>query len=390
MRSVIDVLRPAVPAIIVAVALFAGLVLEPADAQPSPSPTASALVASPSGSPVLPAEGLNIAFDQIDRTISGAGTPPPFTTFAQDVAAIQAYQSASLMPSSEDWQKQIELSLAEQALSSIPFGSTAASIAAQAQQMAMQRKMEKNLKELEGPNPGILTRYFFYRGWTRVETRTLVLIVRPDRRQRIYINPVKKTYRIEDFAAGAALAAAQPDETIPPNPAKVDANVVTTDAEPATIPGEAAIGFRSEATTTLAEGIDPCLDGTYKATQLEYFVQGAEPLTGDIPDAQAFYALTLPRDCYIVLAPQHAGPTVPYQQMYVYRLVSIVRDAALAAQPTPKPGKQSEAANAMQSMFGGGGPGANYMRLSERGNIRQLTGADAPLFDVPEGYTQAP
>jgi hypothetical protein len=335
-------------------------------------------------------QALNIAFDQIDRTIQGAGTPPPLNTFAQDAAAVEAYRSASFMPSSQEIQREMELSVAEQALSFLPFGSTAASVAMQAQQRAMQQRMEKSVKELESPNPGILTRYFFYHGWTRIEMPTIVLIVRPDRHQRIYLNPVKKTYRIENVNLAASPAAAEPAETVPPNPAKVNANVVTTEAEPATIAGEAAAGYRSDATTTLTGGIDPCVDGTYKATQLEYFAHGAEPLTGAIPVAQAFYTLTLPQDCYIVLTPQYTGPTVPYQQMYVYRLVSVVRDATLAAQPTPKPGRQTEEANLMQNMFGGGGPGANYMRLSERGNIRHLSDADAPLFDIPAGYTQAP
>jgi hypothetical protein len=335
--------------------------------------------------------GLNIAFDQIDRTIRGAGTPPPFNTFSQDAAAVEAYQSASIFPSEQDMQKQIEMSLAAQALSFVPFASAAAQAAMAAQQMAMQHRMEQNIKEMEGPNPGTYTRYFFYRGWTRLEERGFVLIMRPDRQQRIFLNPVKKTYRIEDIAPATPLPAAAPTETIPPNPAKVDASIVTTQTDSATIAGAAAVGFQSEATTTLTGGIDPCVDGTYKATQVAYFTQGAEPLPGTIADAQDFFALTLPQDCYIVLTPQHAGPTVPYQQMYVYRLVKVVRDATLAAQPPPKPGKATEEANLMQNMLGGGGgPGVNYMRLSERANIRQLTDADAPLFDIPAGYTQAP
>ncbi|MBV8163725.1 MAG: hypothetical protein JOZ91_05615 [Candidatus Eremiobacteraeota bacterium] len=347
-----------------------------ASAQPSPAPATGSL---------------NIAFDQIDRTIRGAGQPPPLNTFSQDVAAIEAFQSASIFPSEQDIQKELAMSLAEQALSFVPFASAAAQAAMAAQQMAMQRRMEQSVKEMESENPGTYTRFFFYRGWSRVEERGFVLIVRPDRHQQIYLNPMKKTYHTEDISPETPAPAAEPMETVPPNPAKVDANVVTTPVDTTTIAGETAAGYQSEATTTLTGGIDPCVDGTYKATQLTYFAQGTEPLAGTIADARDFFALTLPQDCYIMLAPQHTGPTVPYRQMYVYRLVKVVRDAALAAQPTPKPGKATQEANMMQNLFGGGGGhGANYMQLSERANIRQLTDADAPLFDIPPGYTQAP
>jgi hypothetical protein len=43
----------------------------------------------------------------------------------------------------------------------------------------------------------------------------------------------------------------------------------------------------------------------------------------------------------------------------------------------------------MQHMGSGAGKNPpNYMKLSQRGNIRQLTAADAALFDVPAGYKQ--
>ena len=388
MRCILTFSRATALMFMVVVQSLAWLSPEPIRAQPSPSPT-------PGASSVAPASGsahdeLNIAFDQIDRTIRGAGTPPPFNTFAQDAAAVEDYQSTSMFPSQQDIQRSLELSMAASALSFLPFGSIAASAAMAAQQASMQRKMEHALKTMSGPNPGTLTRYFFYHGWTRIETHALVLIVRPDRHQRIYVIPANKTYRVEQIAPVPS-AAPEPEDSVPPNPAKVDATVTITRADAATIAEATTAGFRSDASTTLSGGIDPCVDGTYKATQLEYFITGPEPLPGAIPDAQAFYALTLPQDCYIPLAPQPSGPAVPYHQMYVYRLVSVVRDAALAAQPTPKPGKQSETANIMESMFGGGGGvGANYMLFSERANIRQLTDADASLFDIPAGYTQKP
>lgn len=375
-----------------AAGLFATLLWlgeNPAGARVSSSAPAIVVVASPSTTPPSAPEALDIAFDQIDRTIHGAGTPPPLNTFAQDAAAVDAYQSASLFPSSADIQKSIELSMAASALSFLPFGSTAASFAMAAQQRAMQRKMEAAFKAMSGPNPGTLTRFLFYHGWTRIETHVLVLIVRPDRHQRIYLIPANKTYRVEEIAAAAPSPSPEPEDSFEPNPAKVAATIVTSQADTATVEGQTATGFRSDASTTLTGGIDPCLDGTYTATQLEYFMAGSEPLPGTIPEAQAFYALTLPRDCYTPFAPQRSGLQVPYHQMYVYRLVAVVRNAALAGQPTPKPGKQAESANMMENMFGGGGVGDNYMLLSERGNIRQLTDADASLFDIPEGYTQA-
>jgi len=381
------------PRLLAAVAQLAGLVLltvatANADTSPSPQPSASDLPPSPTSTPATTA--LNIAFDQIDRTIQGAGDPPPTNHFDADVAAIRKYRSASLMPSQAELDQQMAIAAAEQALSFLnvnPLTSMFVSAAEQAQQIAYMRKVQERIKTLEGPDPGLYTRYFFYNGWTRIEFPTIVVILRPDKQEQLILNPFKKTYVVKDTSNPSPSPVPEATETVPPNPAKVDVTVAASQTDGALIADQTTLGYKAEATTTISGGIDPCIDGTYRATQLDYYASMPEPLEGTEASAQAFYMLSLPQDCYVSLTPSLSGAPAPYQQMYVYRLTTVVRDAALAAaKPDPK---QVDTANMMRAVFGSSaGHGPNYMLLSERGNIRQLSPTDEGLFEAPPDYTR--
>jgi hypothetical protein len=360
-----------------------------ADPSPIPQPSASSPLGTPSSSPT--SAGLNIAFDQIDRTIPGVGETPPMNNFDADVAAIRKYRSATLMPSQQEMDQQMAIAAAEQALSFLnanPITSMIFGAAEQAQQMAYMRKMQERIKTLEGPDPGLYTRYFFYNGWTRIEFPTIVVIIRPDLHEQIILNPLKKTYLLKDTSTPAPSPVPDASQTVEPNPAKVDIAVAGSQTDGVTIAGQSTLGYKSDVTTTISGGIDPCIDGTYRATQLEYYASMPEPLAGTESDAQTFYMLSLPQDCYAAsLSPSFSGPATPYQRMYVYRLTTVVRDAALAAaKPDPR---QAQEAGMMRAVFGSSaGHGPNYMLLSERGNIRQLTPADEDLFSAPADYTR--
>ena len=370
-------------AVAIAAVLWLTTIAAQADlSQPSPTPVLAAT--NPSSAP----QALNIAFDQIDRTISGTGSPPPLGGFQKDLAAIQRYQNASFGPSSGQIATNIAMQLAQQALAAInPVASLLGGFAAQAQANAARKKAEEDLKAMMGPNPGVFTRYYFYNGWTRIEVASLVLILRPDRHAKILLNPLTKTYRVEDTNVTPPPAPQDDTESVPPNPVKADVVVTTRQIDGATIAGQPTTGFSSDATLALSGGLDPCSDARSTATQLEYFTTIAEPLRQATDDARSFYTLALPQDCSVPLDPQING-AAPTGQMYAYRLVTVVRNAALAARATPH-GNQLDQGDAMRAMFGANlGPDANYMKLSERSNFRLLSDADASLFEIPAGYTQ--
>ncbi len=360
----------------------------------SPTPAASP---APAVSPTSSATAsISIAFDQIDRVIAGTGTPPPLNSFDADEVAIKNAQSASLFPNISMTQN-LGSMLVNTALSMVPFvGGFISGAAAQAQANAQRKKYEDQLNALTGPNPGALTHYAFYDGWTRIEVPNLVVILKPDQHLKIFINPVKKTYRIEDAAHELPPppddASPQPDAEPTPSPApspQTDLTITLSQTDATTIAGQAVVGYLADASLRLTNSAQPCRDGTFTASQLDYLAPVAEPLPQAITDAHTFYALALPDGCDVPLHPQVTGPAPPSDQMYVYRLLTVVHDPTVVSRPSPPPSGRPDAAALERSMFGvNAGSGPNYMVLSERANIRQLTAADASLFDIPTGYTE--
>jgi hypothetical protein len=374
---------------------FAVLAARADGAQSSPAPVASSPAASSAtaatsatGAPSAGSGRLNIAFDQIDRIIKGAGTPPPLNHFNDDLAAIARHESASGI-SGGQIASQVVSSFVQQAISMInPIAGFISGFAAQAQANAARKRQEEQMKAMYGPNPGTFTRYYFYNGWMRLDSGSLVLIAKPEQRMTIQINTAKKTYRIEKTEP----APPQSDsvETPTPNAAKADLAVSTQQTDSASIAGQSAVGYKTLATITLTSSEDPCHDGNFTASQVEYVTPLAEPLVQAAVDAQSFYSLALPDDCNVLMSPRLDGVQLPVGQMYVYRLLTVVRDPALAAKATPAPsGDQPDPSAMMDSMFGANnGPPSNYMKLSERSNFRQLSAADAELFEIPAGFTE--
>ena len=391
-------MRPFASVILVALSVCAFTVLGTrADgAQSSPAPAASSPAApstsagsSATGAPSAGSGTPNIAFDQIDRIIKGAGTPPPLNHFNDDLAAIARHESASGSGiSGGQLASQLVSSFVQQAISMInPIAGFISGFAAQAQANAARKRQEEQMKAMYGPNPGTFTRYYFYNGWMRLDSGSLVLIAKPEQRMTIQINTAKKTYRIEKTDT----ATPPPDsvETPTPNAAKADLAVSTQQTDSASIAGQSAVGYKTLATITLTSSEDPCHDGSFTASQVEYVAPLAEPLVQAAVDAQSFYSLALPDDCNVMMSPRLDGVQLPVGQMYVYRLLTVVRDPALAAKATPAPSDEPDPSTMMESMFGANnGPPSNYMKLSERSNFRQLSAADAELFEIPAGFTE--
>ncbi len=365
------------------------------DSGPTPTPSPVATVSSTPA----PAGLDNVAFDQIDRIIAGTGTPPPVNGFDADVAAIQAAQSASFMPSTSSMTQSLVSSLGSAALGMIPFvGGFLAGAAARAQANAQRKKYEDQLNAWTGPNPGVLNHYAFYNGWMRIEVPNLVLIVKPEQHLKIYLNPVKKTYRIEDAANtltpppddSTPDADATPStQSTPAPPPQADVTIAYSQTDATSIAAQPVVGYAADATVRLTNGTDPCHDGTFTAKQVVYVDQSAEPLDQATADEQTFYALALPDGCDVALHPQITGAVPPPGRMYIYRLVTVIHDPTALSTPSAPTSGMPNAAAMQRAIFGSNeGPGPNYMVLSERSNIRELGEADAALFEVPADYAE--
>ncbi len=347
--------------------------------QASPAATQSAAAAQ------TPAP-LNIAFDQIDRTLAGTATAPPATAFADEIQAAKDAQQASAGVNTGMGGP----NLGQMAVSMIPVvGAIFAMGQAKKQAEAAKKQQQTMMDQLAGNKPPVLTRYAFYNGWTRVETASSIIITKPDQHQVIFVDLQAKTYRTYDTTAPVQIeqttAVVTPTST---GEATANSMLSMSQADSMTVDNQPVVGYSSEAIVTLTDSSGTCQDGIFRAKKLEYFAQLPEP----VPQSKepALDTLALPNGCSATINRQISGAPAPNSQMCVYRLVTVVRDANAAAQKPAS--KDTIDPTAMMQHFQGGGESgatpANYMKLSERGNIRQLSAADAPLFDIPAGYTE--
>lgn len=329
---------------------------------------------------------LNIAFDQVDRTLAGTATPPPILAFADEVQAAIDAQHASGGPNMGMGGP----NLGQMAIGMIPVVGTIFSMSqAKKQAEAAKKQQQAMMDQLAGIKPPVLTRYAFYNGWTRVETASSIIITKPDQHQMVFIDVLAKTYRTYDTTAPVQTeqntATAAPTST---GEATANSMLSISQADTQTVETQQVVGYSSEAIVTLTGSSGTCQDGTFRSKKLEYLAQLPEP----VPQSKevALDTLALPNGCSATINRQVSGTPAPSGQMYVYRLVTVVRDENAAAQ---KPGSNNmiDPSAMMQRFQGGGGSDAlpaNYLKLSQRGNIRQLTAADAALFDIPAGYTE--
>lgn len=362
-----------------------------ATADPSAGAATPATSAAPSSSattspsPAATPAPLAIAFDEVERQLGGTATPPPPNAFSDEVqAALDAQkQNGGPGPSSPN--------MGQMAIDMIPVVGTIFSMSqAKKQQEAAKKQQQQMMDQLAGNKPPVLTRYAFYNGWSRVETANSIIITKPDQQLMIFIDPRAKTYHDYDTSAPvqavAAGATAQP--AAPSGEGSATSIDSTNQADALTIDGQPVTGFSEEALVTLSGSNGACHDGTFRAKKLEYFSQMAEPMS-QAKAVQPIDTLALPEGCTATIARQQSGGPTPDGQMWLYQLVTVVRDPNVATQtgssgsldPAQMMGMANPAAQAS-------GLPANYMLLSERGNIRQLTAADSSMFDVPAGYAE--
>ena len=343
-------------------------------------PAAADTQASPSPAPVSAQPALAIAYDQVDRQLGGNATPPPPEAFNDEVqAALDARKSTGIsMPAGP--------SLGQEAIEMIPgIGMIYGMAQAKKQQDAAKKAEQEAQDQLSGNKPPVLTRYAFYNGWTRVETANSIIIAKPDQHVTIFIDPQAKTYHTYD-TSGAAQIEAAPSAAPQSESGASSATAIESSGQAATITidGQPTVGFSQDALVTLSGSSGSCHDGTFRAKKLVYYAQMAEPL----PDSKVtpLDSLALPEGCSATIALQTSGTAEPAGQMWLYKLVTVVRDPNVQTQ-TGNTGN-FDFSGMMQGPQQSAGLPPNYMLFSERGNIRQLSAADASLFDVPAGYTE--
>jgi hypothetical protein len=227
---------------------------------------------------------------------------------------------------------------------------------------------------------GLLRRFSFLGTMSRVDDpiSQKATIAKPDVPQVIYLDLAKKTYRtVEGDAAKQLLTPADPSvmlhslqNALPSGPgtATIDIQTTTSAIAPRNIEGVAATGFSTETTIAAKNVTGTCFPISMTIHGTTYTDQSrGEPI------ARAF-AATDPSviakglalgGCTVTFGSSAAKSSSP-PGFVLYRLTQ--GDSTLPVLNVPM----------------------KTTSLTERGNIKALTPADAPMFAVPTGFTPAP
>ena len=307
-----------------------------------------------------------IAFDEIARLLPSGAPPPSVGTFTADAAAI-----AALPPLVVPKQHQLDVTAltalaAAGGLSGVmgPAGAIPTMILEHAAQVAGNVAIKANMaefdKQKEGyangklarQRTGVLAKFAYYQGWSRVElTPGAAKIDQPDRGVTVTLDASSHTFTAvrtppigEAFTATSAgvrgtatLAGAPTLESLPE----------------ARIEGIAAHGYRTSGTITITRDSFLCAAGRHHVTETEF--------VADLPDPR-YEAAQGAADAQPLVTACLLGNTVSHREpgkLVLYRTVMVDDDT----------------------------PAAFGIAL-ERGNIQPLTARDEALFEPPQGYTE--
>jgi hypothetical protein len=307
--------------------------------------------------PARPSPSVGVTFDQIDRTLVSPATPPPPGSFAIELELIKKHQAIAkngqTTPAAHG--ESITDTLASIAASQIPMpfvGSWIASLGSHAQE----RKAEQAASEMRNVmNAGVLTRYAFYNGWTRVEVPgEYAIITRPDLGKKYTLDLQNKLF--STTAYGTAIAGSK---TLT---AQSTAQVQTTAAwslkDPLVLDGHTTTHYEGTAMLLVSEARGVCEDGETRESVTEYVTDMPEPA----PLAGGLESLALPAGCAPTIEHQSSGED-PSARLYLYRLIRVDGEAAYVDGPS--------------------------IAVSMRSNVKPLGPDDASLFAPPPDFAAA-
>ncbi|MBV8281672.1 MAG: hypothetical protein JO347_06350 [Candidatus Eremiobacteraeota bacterium] len=315
-----------------------------------------------------PAPG--VAFDQVDRTIPGNQSPPPPGSYAQELALAQRKASA---PSPYGLHISIAETLANMALSYIPYAGPFASMAAAKAEQA-QLKHERQEAQ-EAVAFGTLTHYAYYNGWTRIESGQYAFIRRPDLGKLYTLDLKNKAYIVSDLPQGAPVAAT-------PSPGSaVESTLGWTTGGTLDLEGQTTTQYVAGDVMNITQSENgDCQQETISVDVTEYVAAAPDPtpLT-----SAALEQIAFPTGCVPAITHRESG-TAPGDRMFVYRVIHIVGGSAMELEMPVLPifghtsGKQTPP------------PLSNGVwLLSERANIIAIQAGDDALFSPPADFTLA-
>lgn len=233
---------------------------------------------------------------------------------------------------------------------------------------------------------GTASTHYYMNGWERTDDpgAQTATIDKPDKRQIIYLNLAKKTYRIVDMSSGPVMGTPPPynpqnPQAPPPSPqpgtGKVDVTVSSTVLGPMTIENIPTTGYHQDFKIASTQSTGSCHDGSFETSMIEYISKYSEPHAGihikmtgkpTMPTKMPPTMGMMP-GCQPTMSMHTSGTaSAPSDRLSLWTLVTL-----------------SGAVQSQQGQAGGG-----FSTLTERGNVRTLGASDAGLFEVPSDFTK--
>ncbi|MBV9056689.1 MAG: hypothetical protein JO351_08640 [Candidatus Eremiobacteraeota bacterium] len=293
--------------------------------------------------------GADVAYDEIVRLLPDA-TPPPVGSFVEDAARIAALPP---MPSTKGVNGAFD---AMNAIGSNPL--LMMSGMGQFMMMAQMGAINAYQQQMKSAGAayqkaGVLKHVWFYRGWSRADTGSYAVIVKPQQGLQVFLNLANHSYRESQTPPTSGDVATY---SLDDNPASVEysAGPTITELAPLRVAGRRASGYRTDASFTLSATLGFCPPGRHEVHEVEY--------VADMRDPQS---------------PKPAPVAVD--------------QFAQAACGAAAPGSHREAGRLMlfRSTDISAVSGAhNYVVVLERGNVRALGATDASVFSIPPNFTK--
>jgi hypothetical protein len=227
---------------------------------------------------------------------------------------------------------------------------------------AMSKAYQAKVNEVgqEYLRAGVMTRAWFFRGWTRTEMPRLhsVSIAKPDQGSEVFLDLTARTYREKAQApqAGPAVetyvVSAADEVQISLTAAPEVKSLGTT-----VLAGVAARGYRTAATFSVSAALGLCLSGSHVMSEVEYVaVDVPDPQAGSGPAPEGSQLVR--ETCYPTTAASRHEPG----RLVLFRSTAVTRGVVYS----------------------------DFVSVLERGNLRPVHESDVSEFSIPPDFKRVP
>lgn len=328
-----------------------------------------------------PSGPVGLQYDEIVRVAAGTTTPPPPGAFENDLSAI--VNGSQTTPAAKPAAKKRGLG---NLIGAVLSGNAADVVVDAATQKVVDNAVGGMMGSLNAfrdfMQAGKLERHAFYKGWERVDdvAAKTATIKKCDLNQYIELNLEKKTYHITNPTGGthpassgshASNASTETPAPEQPGTAVVDFTRKGTALAAQTLSGVQTTGYSNRNSLTVSQATGSCRNGSFTLVSTEYMSAMKQPRAVCPLPASPRVPMEPKRvvargGCKPTFTVHNSGPVAPSGRLAMYTCLAFLPQNS-----------NDEAAS-------------QFAFVTERGNVKSLSKADAALFEIPAGFTPEP